>query len=1373
MKETKRNCILLLLFLYAAVHCLAVEPWSDPKLSVTNGLQLWLDASRQPLARQAKAGRPLLDGSTIDHWLDSSGAKRDLSQLVRESMPQFRVGGGVAWVGFDGRDDFMSASRLSLQWTNATIFLVAAPKSNAGFFRGFFACTQSSQNDYVRGLNIDLGPASSGRFEFLNIEFSGAGGARNLLNSSFDFGSFHILSILAGQGPAGLKVWIDGSAQGSRERSGSVIQADEIVLGGRLYSNSADLPFAQGFLDGNIAELIVFDRALSDSDREKVSSYLMEKYAELRAGGSNVAGTFNPLIPVAQPPPVQMFVPGFTTREIPLRLPNINCVKYRPDGKLMALAYNGHIYLLSDSNGDGLEDKAELFWETNSLRAPIGMALTPPGYALGQGAFVAAKGKIALIVDTNGDDKADREIIVAEGWKELSHGVDALGVAIDKEGNVYFGLGVENFTNPYLVDRATGASRFDLKSERGTILKVSPEFKKREILCTGIRFPVAMAFNRLGDLFSTDQEGATWLSNGNPLDELLHIQPGRHYGFPPRHPKFLPNVIDEPSTFDYAPQHQSTCGLNFNSSSSGRVFGPTWWADDAFVTGYSRGKLYRSTVIKTPEGYVADNQLIACLNMLPVDACVSPRGDLTVAVHSGQPDWGSGPNGEGKVYQVRYEFPDLPQPVRAWAESPTETAIAWDRPLTLDQARAIVRDVALTGGRYVAAGDRFESLRPGYQVVQDQLREQRQNLAVYGTQLSPDGRILFLRSERRTQPIKYALTLSSPLAKAAARGPKPLSQHPRVDLAYSLNGIQASWQPAIQGAGSETWLPSFDVSVTSNLLNATKVMDAWNESMQREGSLILRAQLDLRQMLRPAVQPGATIDYTWPKEEVVLRFTSPNPFVLRFNGRSENSRKSPTGRQEVSFKHTPGAESWSPVELRLPTPLTTHNFSLTWHTAEYARERPFPLHRILLPWASMQDTTNPTAQPTIAPEIAGANWLNGRRIFFGETAGCAKCHQIRGEGHRVGPDLSNLIHRDYASVLKDIVTPNAAINPDHVAYELEFKDGEALTAVLQRENEDSIVVASAGTLPLRIPKSRIQSLKASAKSLMPEGLSQSLAPGDLRDLMAFLLISPLDPATLATTPLIPPRPTQELQKIWKNVRFVPASTNRFRILLVAGPKDHGPDEHDYPLWQKRWEKLLPLAENVSVKTAFPWPSSSDFLQNDLIVFYSNNPGWNQERADELDQFQKRGGGLAYLHYAVDGHEAVDALSQRIGLAWRGGASKFRHGPLDLTFSPHPITQDLPPLKFYDESYWQLLGDKKGIQLVASGLEENVSQPLMWTRENGPGRVFVSIPGHYTWTFDDPAFRLLLLRGFCWAAHQPLDRLSELSFVGARLQPEAE
>ena len=48
-----------------------------------------------------------------------------------------------------------------------------------------------------------------------------------------------------------------------------------------------------------------------------------------------------------------MLAPGFSVRELPLKLGNLNNVRYRYDGKLVALGYDGAIHLLSDTNGDG------------------------------------------------------------------------------------------------------------------------------------------------------------------------------------------------------------------------------------------------------------------------------------------------------------------------------------------------------------------------------------------------------------------------------------------------------------------------------------------------------------------------------------------------------------------------------------------------------------------------------------------------------------------------------------------------------------------------------------------------------------------------------------------------------------------------------------------------------------------------------------------------------------------------------------------------------------------------------------------------------------------------------------------------------------
>ena len=76
---------------------------------------------------------------------------------------------------------------------------------------------------------------------------------------------------------------------------------------------------------------------------------------------------------------------------------------------------------------------------------------------------------------------------------------------------------------------------------------------------------------------------------------------------------------------EYGPQHQSTVGMIFNEGlNGGPTFGPASWAGDALLCGESRGKLYRTKLVKTREGYVAQNQIIACLGMLTIDTCVTP-----------------------------------------------------------------------------------------------------------------------------------------------------------------------------------------------------------------------------------------------------------------------------------------------------------------------------------------------------------------------------------------------------------------------------------------------------------------------------------------------------------------------------------------------------------------------------------------------------------------------------------------------------------------------------------------------------------------------------------------------------------------------------
>lgn len=271
---------------------------------------------------------------------------------------------------------------------------------------------------------------------------------------------------------------------------------------------------------------------------------------------------------------------------------------------------------------------------------------------------------------------------------------------------------------------------------------------------------------------------------------------------------------------------------------------------------------------------------------------------------------------------------------------------------------------------------------------------------------------------------------------------------------------------------------------------------------------------------------------------------------------------------------------------------------------------------------------------------------------------------------------------------------------------------------------------------------------------------------------------------------------------------VKGKLRKLNIILLADKKDHGTDEHDYPLWQKRWKVLLGGGRNVEpserhvnlygperggageetvkgaakvkVSTAWGWPSSKQFNSADLIVMYCHGRGrWNEQKLNDIEKYLSRGGGLVVVHSAVI---TTPNLSQRlaglIGAAWEEGYTGWRHGPiaLNITAGNHPICLGLPEtILLLDEIYWPLRGDLSKATVLATsdetlkGSDQTKPQLMFWTYQYGKGRVFGCIGGHYTWTFDDPYFRILLLRGMAWAAGESPYRLDGLVLRGALLK----
>src|SRR5262245_46245887 len=106
-----------------------VEPWADPKLPVTRGLGLWLDA-----ARLTAGGKPIRDGDRVDAWQDASGHGLHLSQPDAAARPIFHDADGYRAVRFDGERTFLANDKAGKSFDDLTVFVVTAPFTHTGQF---------------------------------------------------------------------------------------------------------------------------------------------------------------------------------------------------------------------------------------------------------------------------------------------------------------------------------------------------------------------------------------------------------------------------------------------------------------------------------------------------------------------------------------------------------------------------------------------------------------------------------------------------------------------------------------------------------------------------------------------------------------------------------------------------------------------------------------------------------------------------------------------------------------------------------------------------------------------------------------------------------------------------------------------------------------------------------------------------------------------------------------------------------------------------------------------------------------------------------------------------------------------------------------
>lgn len=117
---------------------------------------------------------------------------------------------------------------------------------------------------------------------------------------------------------------------------------------------------------------------------------------------------------------------------------------------------------------------------------------------------------------------------------------------------------------------------------------------------------------------------------------------------------------------------------------------------------------------------------------------------------------------------------------------------------------------------------------------------------------------------------------------------------------------------------------------------------------------------------------------------------------------------------------------------------------------------------------------------------------------------CANCHQLRGQGLVVGPQLDGASTRSVKRLLEDIITPDR--NVDHAFRTTSFllDDGRVITGLITSESEQEIALVEPNGKSVRIDVSEIEQRRDAGRSLMPGNLASGLNPKDLGDLILFV-----------------------------------------------------------------------------------------------------------------------------------------------------------------------------------------------------------------------------------------------------------------------------
>ncbi len=261
-------------------------------------------------------------------------------------------------------------------------------------------------------------------------------------------------------------------------------------------------------------------------------------------------------------------------------------------------AANDRVLILEDRDGDGKADRTTVF--ADGLLIPTGIE---PGDG---GAYVANSTELLHFKDTNGDGKADQTRVVLSGFgtEDTHHILHTLRWGFD--GLLYFNQSIyihSHIETPHGVRRLGG----------GGIWQFRPETMQLEVFIRGLVNPWGHHFDRWGQSFATDGAGG---------EGINYCLPGAYYFTAPDAVRILRGLN---------PGSPKDCGLEVLS---GRHL-PESWQGSLLTNDFRGNRVCRFVISDDGAGFASREQaeLIKTRHVAfrPIDVKMGPDGAIYIA----------------------------------------------------------------------------------------------------------------------------------------------------------------------------------------------------------------------------------------------------------------------------------------------------------------------------------------------------------------------------------------------------------------------------------------------------------------------------------------------------------------------------------------------------------------------------------------------------------------------------------------------------------------------------------------------------------------------------------------------------------------------